>query len=276
MINNNMKRIIYLFLMSLFVLFTACEDDDKGDTSISNDESVVDILDGEAYTCDGTESGHDYVDLGLTSGTMWATTNIGAKEPQSNGDFFAWGETSPKGSYSWSSYEFGYGLRRLTKYCSKADFGEKEYVDTKNVLDEEDDAAHVNWGGKWIMPTHEQQKELIKQCYWVWTSNYNKSKVAGYVVFKAKSPEDKGVCTLKGEVHLSSYSLSDAHIFLPATGTYLNSFHLVVGKYGEFWSSSLNTSSPSFSWTLSFESSYVVDRDNGRYWGMPVRPVFKP
>ena len=102
-------------------------------------------------------NGHEYVDLGLPSGTLWATCNVGASKPEEYGNHFAWGETSPKEDYTWDTYQWydnGY-----TKYNGS---------DGKTELDLEDDAANANWGGDWQMPSLDQMKELVNQCTWEW------------------------------------------------------------------------------------------------------------
>ena len=72
----------------------------------------------------GTHNGHDYVDLGLRSGTLWATCNVGADNPEEYGDYFAWGETQSKTIYDWSTYAYSNGdYNQLTKYCTQSDFG---------------------------------------------------------------------------------------------------------------------------------------------------------
>ena len=111
---------------------------------------------------------HEYVDLGLPSGTLWATCNIGASSPEQYGDYFAWGETAPKNAYNWSNYKWCNGSdNTMTKYCVNNSYGS---VDNKTELDPEDDAAYVNWGSSWRMPTNQQLIELIQNCSWEWTS----------------------------------------------------------------------------------------------------------
>ncbi len=108
-------------------------------------------------------NGHDYVDLGLPSGLIWATCNVGAAKPEDYGDYFAWGETEPKDDYWWSTYKWCNGdWDKLTKYCTDSyywDSSSSSSMDNKTVLDPEDDAAHVNWGGSWRMPTDEEWTE---------------------------------------------------------------------------------------------------------------------
>ena len=104
--------------------------------------------------------GHKYVNLGLPSGTMWATCNIGAEAPERMGDKFAWGETEPKELSTWQNYKFGTPIF-LTKYISQRGW---PYNDNKMELDDMDDAAQVNWGGTWRMPTSAQFGELYSNC----------------------------------------------------------------------------------------------------------------
>lgn len=92
---------------------------------------------------------HEWVDLGLPSGTLWATCNVGADTPEGFGDYFAWGETAPKDDYSWETYRWCNGyFNTMTKYCTNGSYGT---VDNRTELDPEDDAAYVNWGSSWRM-----------------------------------------------------------------------------------------------------------------------------
>ncbi len=250
--------------MSLsLVAFMSCEDDKENASSNG----------GSSVSKSGTENGHDYVDLGLTSGTRWATCNVGASKPQDYGNYYAWGETTTKSTYSESTYKFG-SIAELTKYCNDSDRGKDGYTDSKTTLDLEDDAAYVNWGGKWRMPTKAQQEELSDECYWVWTSSYNNSNVAGYIVYKAKSSSDKGEYVRRGGTPSSSYSLSDAHIFLPDAG-YRDEDGLNAGSCN-CWSSSLYTDYPDFAYCTASDC-YGMSQIGwpSRYYGLPVRAVFK-
>ena len=89
--------------------------------------------------------GHVYIDLGLPSGALWATCNVGADNPEDYGDYFAWGETQPKDSYSWDNYLYGSGYNQLTKYCYDSYYGYNGFADTLTVLLPEDDAVTANW-----------------------------------------------------------------------------------------------------------------------------------
>ena len=104
----------------------------------------------------GIINGHEYVDLGLPSGLLWATCNVGANNPYEYGDYFAWGETSTKTSYSMDNYKFCQGSR-ITKYTKS---------DWLTQLKPSDDAATVNWGGTWRLPTKEEFEELWHKCKW--------------------------------------------------------------------------------------------------------------
>lgn len=96
--------------------------------------------------------GHEYVDLGLS--VKWATCNIGANSPEEYGDYFAWGEINSKDIYSMDNYKYA-NMGNLTKY---------NHIDNKTTLDFDDDAARVNWGGKWRMPSVNECMELVKNC----------------------------------------------------------------------------------------------------------------
>ena len=195
----------------------------------------------------GTENGHEYVDLGLS--VKWATFNVGANKPEDYGDYFAWGETEPKTTYDWSTYKWCNGsYDTQTKYCIDSSYGT---VDNKTVLDKEDDAAHVNWGGNWRMPTRTEQDELREQCTWTWTTQ---NGVKGYNVTSKKNGNS---------------------IFLPAAG-YRSDSSLSTdgaGSYGDYWSGSLSTDGAGFAYYLGFSSSYVGWGYYYRYGGHSVRPV---
>ena len=118
---------------------------------------------GDAPSANVPNDGHEYVDLGLPSGLLWATCNVGANSPEEYGDYFAWGETEPKETYDWSTYKWCEGDKKsLTKYTIPE--GSTGFVDYKTRLEPADDAAHVNWGSNWRMPTEEEWQELRENC----------------------------------------------------------------------------------------------------------------
>ncbi len=220
----------------------------------------------------GSENGHEWVDLGLPSGTKWATCNIGATKPEEFGNYYAWGEVTPKSIYNWSTYKYSNSDGQLTKYNIESRYGRNGFADGKTVLELEDDAAHFNWGGKWRMSTEAQQDELYDQCYWVWTESYDGSGVKGYIVYKAKSEADKGKYVYKGKTSSSSYSLSDAHIFLPAAGYRYDGGLSFAGSYGYYWSSSVS-SDEYYAWYVLSGQNDVCSYANYRFFGQSVRAV---
>ena len=199
----------------------------------------------------GNTTGHNYVDLGLPSGTLWATTNVGADNPIAYGDHFAWGETQPQASntYNWSSYKYCNGsYNSLTKYCNNASYGNNGFTDTLTVLLPEDDAATVNWGNGWRMPTQTELRELKDNCTITWTTQ-------------------NGV---NGRLFTAANGNS---VFLPAAGYRWVGGLSNDGSYGDYWSSSLNAVSPSHAWFLYFFSGNYGMDDGNRTLGFSVRPV---
>ena len=191
-----------------------------------------------------------YVDLGLS--VKWATCNVGATSPEGYGDYFAWGEIAPKDEYSWATYKYCKGSETsLIKYNTSSDYGT---VDNKTTLEFTDDAARVNWGGKWRMPTKAEQDELRNNCTWTWTTQ---SGVNGYKV---------------------TSNTNGNSIFLPATGYRNGTYVGNVGSTGMYWSSSLDSSEPSRAGRLSFDSSVegvnVNSKGPFRGCGRTVRAVF--
>ncbi len=235
------------------------------------------------------------VDLGLTSGTLWADHNIGATNASDAGDYYAWGEVTTHYSaggntdnptwkegysagYNWSTYKWCNGShdtqKKYVPQSSASDFGYEGFYDDKVTLEKADDVASQTWGGSWLVPTRAQQEELYNECYWVWTNSYNGTGVHGYIVYKAKADDDKGTIIYDGNTPSSSYSLSDVHIFLPAAGDRWDTSFYSVGGNGLYWSSSLNEGYPGCAWILDFDSYVVAPRNYYyRYFGQSVRPV---
>lgn len=227
--------------------------------------------------------GFEFVDLGLPSGTLWATFNIGAQSPEEFGDYFAWGETATQTSnrYSWDSYKWSNGDTfenpDLTKYCGSGSLGYNGFRDTLTELESDDDAAKVNWGSAWQMPSSDQLTELLNNCYWEWISGYNGKSVNGYIVYKAKSDSDRGaINNSSSSTTLSaSYSTSDAHIFLPAAGNRDTGSLRNEGSYGSYWSRSFFVYNSRKAECLDFGSSDISSVADNRCNGFPVRPVRK-
>lgn len=193
-------------------------------------------------------NGHEYVDLGLPSGTLWATCNVGANNPEDNGDYFAWGETSTKNSYSLNTYQWYNGSKtNITKYNMKSDYGT---VDDKKKLELSDDVANVNWGGSWRLPTLAEVRELKTNCTWTWTKMGEKN---GYYV---TGPNGNS-------------------IFLPTAGYKWENDISAPKSDGYYWSSSLAVS-PTRAYSLFFKSSKVSIEYYCREYGRSVRPVSDP
>ena len=192
-----------------------------------------------------TPAVHEYVDLGLS--VKWATCNVGASKPEEYGDYFAWGETTTKSTYDWSTYKYCNGSSStLTKYNTDSYYGT---VDNKTQLDLSDDAARANWGGAWRMPTDAELTELLEQCTWTWTTQ---NGIKGYKVTSKSNGNS---------------------IFLPAAGYHRGSSLAFAGSDGYYWSSSLLTSYPDDAWYVCFVSSNVARSNDYRDYGRSVRPV---
>ena len=214
-------------------------------------------------------NGHAYVDLGLPSGLKWATCNVGATKPEEYGNYYAWGEVEPKEVYDWSTYKFmdsnindWNGVNKYTVADSQNEYGDVVWYDNsgnfigdnKTVLEKEDDAATVNMGGSWRMPTKAEQDELRTECTWTWTSNYNGTGVAGRIV---------------------TSKINGNSIFLPAAGGRYDSDLSNAGSSGGYWSSSLYTVTSYYAYYLSFDSDDVNWYDSDRYYGRSVRGVIE-
>ena len=194
------------------------------------------------------------VDLGLPSGIRWASCNVGATTPEGYGYYFAWGETESKKDYSWETYKYANEGEtyhyKFTKYCTDASSGDNGFIDNKTVLEPEDDAAQVNWGGVWRMPTDAEWTELREQCTWTYTTL---NGVYGYQVASKTNGNS---------------------IFLPVAGFRDgNAAPYVAGNRGYYWSSSLLENSSDGVWIVTFNHEKVERQNNKRNKGLSVRPV---
>lgn len=183
------------------------------------------------------------IDLGLPSGTLWANCNVGANAPEEYGDYFAWGETKPKSTFNWANYKWCDSEKaklELTKYCNNERYGT---VDNKTELDPDDDAATVNWGSNWRMPSSEQMKELLEYTTYEWVTQ---NGVYG---------------------NLMTSKINGNSIFLP-TRDWSNG-----DIYSYFWSRSLDTDNSQNACIL-YSFWGLMNRENHpRYCGYNVRPV---
>ena len=204
---------------------------------------------GKTATCNVTVSAipvADPIDLGLS--VKWASFNVGATEPEGYGDYFAWGETSPKQVYYWNTYKWSTGSSwEMTKYCTNDTYGR---IDGKTELELADDAAYVNWGSGWRMPSEDQLQELIDNC----TTSY--ATLNG----------------VKGSVFYSKHN--DAWLFFPAAGWHHRDDIYYLGYEGFYRSRTLaKYVSNSAQYMNTNKSTATISNINERYGGMSVRAV---
>ena len=187
-------------------------------------------------------NGHQFVDLGLPSGLLWARTNVGASSPSDDGDYFAWGETKSKSNYDFNSYKWAAGSDHFYYYYSKYNSS-----DGKQTLDDlYDDAASLNWGLlRCFMPESSAFEELYNECDWTWTGD-------GYLV---TGPNGNA-------------------IFFPASGYRDEEVLVQHGSCGHYWSSSRHRWYEFSAHCLDFNSGVVTPTAyNPREYGFTVRPV---
>lgn len=185
------------------------------------------------------------VDLGLS--VKWANMNVGATTDSDFGTYFAWGEISPKRYYSWGTYVWTKGESQYpVKYTT---------TDMKTKLVPSDDAARVNWGSSWRMPTAEECEELINpdNCDWEWIT---KDGVNGYKVTGKKTGNS---------------------IFLPITGFRFYNEIQFRAINGIYWTSTLDPGAPSKAWCLEFNFKNVDvtpgKLSSNRFSGRCIRAV---
>ncbi|MBO7100341.1 MAG: hypothetical protein J6W21_10800 [Bacteroidaceae bacterium] len=231
----------------MLVLDCSSSLDKQFSTMQANAKSFVNTL--FQSTKDADTNGHEYVDLGLPSGTLWATYNVGASKPEEYGDYFAWGETKSKSNYSWSTYKYCKGSSTtMTKYCTSSDCGT---VDNKTELEPADDAATANWGTGWQMPSLAQQQELINTSYTTTTWTTQNGVYGRKIISKSNGNS----------------------IFLPAAGYRYATSLFDAGSGGDYWSRSLDTSYSYNRYNLYFSSSNIYTSFSNRICGQSVRPV---
>ena len=214
------------------------------EVTIADVNAVISIILNPA-----TAAGHEYVDLGLPSGTLWATCNLGANSPEQYGDYFAWGETAPKEVYTWTTYKWCNGTNNtLTKYCTNSSCGYNGFVDNKTELEPSDDAACAYYPDG-CMPSVEQIQELCDCCTWQWT-------------------EMNGV---NGQLVTGP---NGATMFLPAAGHRYDNQLKHVGSSCYYWSRTIFPNYPYYyAFRLYFTSELVDWGIISRMYGFPVRAV---
>ena len=208
----------------------------KNGQQIQYPASNVDYVDFSAKAADPTVSAGQVVDLGLS--VYWASCNLGAEKPEEYGDYYAWGETKPKSSFSQSNYSY-------------YDSNTSKYIEIGKIIEgTQYDAATVNLGSDWRIPTRTECQELVDNCTWEWTI------VNGIYGYKLKS-------------RVSGFE--DNSIFLPAAGA-LNTDPFNVGTSGYYWTCNLVTFSYLAGY-LHFNSNFLYTRGIDRSIGQSVRPV---
>lgn len=227
---------IALSCILALVLLSGCNSEGKN-TSENEKVSTKVRKDGPLT---GTINGHEWIDLGLPSGIKWATCNVGANAAEEYGNYFGWGETEPKEDYS--------SINSLTYKVSLKKLKKAGIVDDNNTLTLTNDAANVQWGGSWRLPTDDEFAELISECSWNFAS-FN--GVNGYLV---TGPNGK-------------------NIFLPASAYQNGTTIENDGDFGDYWSSTLIEESSGVACSLGYSSKSFGLRRYARYVGRTVRPV---
>ena len=209
---------------------------------------TTDGTDLYAY-CDVYVTSPEYVDLGLPSGTLWATFNLGAHSPEEDGNYYAWGETSGKWEYSWEQYRY-YDINdySLTKYCTQSNKG---IVDDLTELLPEDDAATANWGSEWQTPSLEDFSELMNSDFTTsaWTTQDGKY---GFKITSKKNGNS---------------------IFLPAAGYCYETTFDADDENGCYWSRTLATDAPLKAQAQFFSAYGAGTSALERMYGLSIRPV---
>ena len=236
-----MKKLILLLAIAATCAVAGHSQGYHYDVNGDGEVTTADVTALYDYMLGNVPSGdeHEYVDLGLPSGTLWATMNIGATSPEDYGDYFAWGETAPKDVYNWSTYQWCNGSSdTMTKYCTNSSYGYNGFTDGKTELDPEDDAATVNWGPSWCMPSVGQIKELMEKCSIQWT-------------------------TMSGVNGLLVTGPNGNTMFLPAAGALEGRSLEDAGVRGYYWSCALDPDANMFAFMLG-----VMTEGSGQYFGL--------
>ena len=235
--------------------------ENEGKTVSVSYDATTGIYSGMAYAnCRVPTPGTDWVDLGLPSGVLWATCNVGASRPEDFGDYFAWAETTPKPDYNWNTYRYCHvenedGNPKLTKYCKYSSYGYNNYSDNLITLEPGDDAATAYLGDGARTPTYYEWKELRDNCTFVWTT------VNGVYGYRITGPNNNT-------------------IFLPAADNRTIAHGHIFNDNGCYWSASLGLDYicgiddlTTYAWVFLFREGNQDDSRSMRYMGMPVRAV---
>ena len=251
-----MKHIYFLSVLLLLLAGVQTAQAQKVTLYKTNGETIrCDVSELDSIVFDekepSAEESHEWIDLGLPSGTLWATCNIGSDNPEQYGDYFAWGETEPKDFYDTSNYKFNRGSGMMTKYCTIGSFGSSGKTDGLTELLPEDDAATANWGSDWQMPSLAQVEELLDTFFTSskWTSL---NDFYGTMITSKKNGN---------------------WIFLPASGFVEGNSIYRRDSFGSCWSRSLREDAPRDAYDWGFMWSGIFWGADRRYTGENVRPV---
>ena len=235
-----------ILAMGAALAFTACGKDDDNNNGSGNTGG------GNTGGGTGTETA-EWVDLGLPSGLLWAKCNLGSTTPEEYGDYYAWGETTTKSTYNWSTYKYCTvdaegGLATLTKYSTDSGHDFVGTPDNLTTLEAMDDVATQKLGSGARMPTRAEWEELINNTTAEWT------QVNGVNGRKFTAPNGKS-------------------LFLPAAGYRWDGELYDAGEIGYYWSSSLYADYPYDAWNFYFHSDDQGVGSNYRSRGRSVRAV---
>jgi len=194
------KKYILLFLVTLLPLVASAQASGgqirrKPVNPVNKEQSRINSSTRESTTYlatseDGKKFKYErsqFVDLGLSSGTLWAGWNVGATLPEETGDYYAWGEVSPKNNYDWSNY---FDTEKIINENGPIDFKKFHVNGSLSIIGTEYDVAKMKWGDPWKMPTKNQLEELIRECeiYRVKLKGQNKYNFALF-----KGPNGKSI-----------------------------------------------------------------------------------
>ena len=232
-LDNSSPSVASASVVGLFITVEALS---EGSTTIT----IMDNKTKQTASFDVTVTSMDIpaeaIDLGLPSGILWASYNVGATTPEEYGGYYAWGETKEKDTYFWTTYTHCDGVAN-----SCHDIG-------TDISGTEYDVAHVRWGGEWRMPTAEEFKELVYKC------DHQTTTQNGVYGFKFTGPNGNS-------------------IFFPAAGYHFNTGINKAGSSGEYWSSTVRENK-NYAYDTSMSVDYVYwDCYINRFAGLPVRPV---
>lgn len=235
------RILLIAFAAMLIVGAVSCGKDDNGGSDIQDSMPINPDPDPDPSTA-------EWIDLGLPSGLLWYSCNLGANKPEEYGNYYAWGETNPKEVYGWNTYAFGTDYNQLTKYCNISAYGLNGFIDGLTVLQVTDDAATIALGASTHTPTVDEWDELMNNTTMAWT-------------------------IMNGVNGLKFTASNGNSIFLPAAGRRSGSELLYPGDYGTYWSSSLDLERSDCASCFRFDSDIQYVGKHQRCAGFTIRAV---